>query len=213
VECPSCCYTIAPGLAILLRQPSGQALHCPYCVYPLPSAEASQLETQAPAASNVSVLRLEARRRTREQLVETLQRNAADGHAHCPLCDGILRTNEELLLRTSERFDCPTCGSDLAHEAYRRFAYREERWFPLIELLGEAQAASPSCQGCQILRALATACERALAHLAKAPALHRVLLQTLLLERPWAAPACNVPTECPPARQYRSLAGEAMTLL
>jgi hypothetical protein len=213
MECPSCHYAIAPGLAITLPDAVGELRHCPYCMGALPEGSERDPDPSSPDSNNVSVHRYESRRRIRERFLDELVSSATDGRPHCPVCSHQLDKNEELELRTGEQFKCRSCSRDLALEAYQRTAYAEERWIPVIELLLEQRARSERCARCRYLGAMGTACSQALGRMQKALTLHRILLHSLLADGRWVVPDCEWPAACTAATQYRLLAGEGLALL
>jgi hypothetical protein len=215
MECPNCHYAIAPGWEITLPDVQSEVhlRHCPYCMTLLPEAPARPAEPPSPDSSNVSVNRYAARRRIRERFLDELIGASTDGHPHCPVCAQPLDKNEELELRTGEKFRCRGCSHDLALEAYQRSAYDQERWRPVIELLLELRARSQRCAHCRYLAAMGAACSQALCHMPEAFGLRRILLQGLIADGQWVLPDCDWPTGCAAAAQYRQLAGEGLALL
>jgi hypothetical protein len=209
MECSRCRQHITSGMAIGL--PGGQrqvaSSHCPYCLERLPSkSEVAQVD-----ASEVNLERHEKRRETRAEFVDQLIAQASDGKLHCPVCNHGLNKSDELILRNSEYFKCPHCCHDLASVAYRREAYREERWLPLVSALVDLKS-EKECPGCCYFGAIAKACQSAFSwmpHIKPEPVNQ---VSAMLRRSNWRLPKCDV-ASCVAVKNYRHLAGDVLLML
>jgi hypothetical protein len=162
----------------------------------------------------VSVRRFTMRRMAREQFVDRLLNASVDGRLLCPVCFHPLNKNDEIILRNSECFKCHKCCHDLATVAYRRDAYQEQRWLPVIHALGDLKA-EKSCANCSYLGAMAKACQRALSwmDMPQSYSKHSRLVGTLLAQSNWVVADEECYSSCFGVQQYRALAGEGLILL
>lgn len=208
--CKSCHLSITPGIEISLDPLSNEMSLCPYCLHILPSQSTEKDEDPNP----VSVRRFTMRRMAREQFVDRLLKTSTDGQLPCPVCFHPLNKNDEIILRNSEYFKCHRCSHDLAAVAYRKNAYQEQRWLPVIHALGDLKA-EKSCASCIYLGAMAKACQRALSWMETPHSYssYSRLISTLLAQSNWVAPDQSCCASCYGVRQYQDLAGEGLILL
>lgn len=212
MQCVNCHNAITPGMEIELPSGADSLWHCPYCLHLLPTPPVADAEERPAGAANVSVERFERRRRVREQFVDRLIRSSADGALHCPGCNCRLNKNDELALRSAERFCCQQCQLDLAEHAYRQVAYDQSHWLPVIAALSQADCPQ-DCADCTYRAAVASACQRALACMPQPQPQHQELLAALLSRTSWRVPDCDWSESCAAAKEYRKRAAEGIALL
>jgi hypothetical protein len=212
MECRQCLHAITSGMELVLDPLHGAMTHCPYCLEVIEGSDDEESRDLQTKQKNVSVKRFTLRRRIREQFVDRLTRESADGSAHCPSCDRMLNTSDQILLRNTESFKCHTCGHDLASMAYRQECYNEQRWLPVIYALNDLRA-DPDCAGCRYFGAMARACQEALSWIPKSYAKQGNLLKTILARTEWTLPEGECRSTCFAIKQYRTSAKEGLILL
>jgi hypothetical protein len=209
VKCSNCNYVVPVGTEVLVGDRRQRSVHCPHCLQQLPHRSGGPSgDDEEP----VSVRRFTLRRDTRQQFVDQQLRRSPDGRLHCPRCSKVLSKIEELILRTSEHFNCPHCAHDLAALAYSQVAFSHKRWTRVAEAVSEARQ-DRRCMACRCLGAMAMACQRALSHGPGDDPEVRALLATTLARADWHAADGDCFADCPPVRRYRELVGDVMLLL
>ena len=129
--------------------------------------------------------------------MDRLLEGSPTGELNCPVCEHSLNKNDEMLLRNQDHFRCHQCAHDLATVAYRREAYDQQRWLPVLYALGDLKA-EEKCRRCSYLGAIAEACNRACSWTPTSQnySKHSQLLRSLLSQSDWALPEGDCRTSC-----------------
>lgn len=204
MRCHACKLSIPPEIEIRLGPDDGPTCCCPYCLTVLTADTGAH-------ADAISIDRLEQRRRVRDAFVDSLSSGPGE-RPRCPICERELNKSDEILLRSTMHFRCHTCAHDLAMLAYRRVAFDETHWLPLIDTLADV-VGKDACDGCVLVGAMASACTTALGHISRSLPVQHALLRRTLARTDWT-PANDVcAASCSAVAQYRESTGMVLRLL